>query len=128
MGIIDCEDAVRGARQQHFLRGSRISRAFYAEHDKALLFLIDSIAMPGLEILGFTAAILTTVCWLPQALRTLRTRDTKSLSLATQSVFTLGVALWLIYGIGAGNVPIIFANSITLILVALILAMKLRYG
>lgn len=84
--------------------------------------------MSGLDILGFAAAILTTLCWLPQALRTIRTKDTKALSLATQSAFTFGVALWLIYGIMAGNAPIIFANSVTFILVALILAMKLRYG
>ena len=68
------------------------------------------------------------MCWLPQAFRTLRTKDTKSLSLATQSAFALGVALWLIYGILAGNAPIIFANGVTFILVSLILAMKLRYG
>jgi MtN3 and saliva related transmembrane protein len=84
--------------------------------------------MSGHEILGFAAAILTTVCWLPQAFRTLRTKDTKSLSLVTQSAFALGVALWLIYGILAGNAPIIFANGVTFILVSLILAMKLRYG
>ena len=84
--------------------------------------------MSGLEILGFVAAVMTTICWLPQALRTIRTKDTKSLSLLTQSVFTLGVGLWLIYGILVGNAPIIFANSVTFVLVALILALKLRYG
>lgn len=83
--------------------------------------------MSGLELLGFAAALLTTLCWLPQALRTIRTKDTKSLSLATQSVFTAGVGLWLVYGLLAGNVPIIFANSITFVLVSLILVMKLRY-
>lgn len=84
--------------------------------------------MSGHELLGFVAAILTTLCWLPQALRTLRTKDTKSLSLLTQGAFTLGVGLWLIYGILVGDAPIIFANSITFVLVAAILAMKLRYG
>ncbi len=84
--------------------------------------------MSGLQILGFAAALLTTLCWLPQALRTIRTKDTKSLSLLTQSAFTLGVALWLIYGILSGNAPIIFANTITFFLVGLILALKLRYG
>jgi len=79
-------------------------------------------------MLGFTAALLTTLCWLPQALRTIRTKDTKSLSLVTQSALTLGVALWLAYGILTGNAPIIFANSITFCLVGLILALKLRYG
>jgi MtN3 and saliva related transmembrane protein len=84
--------------------------------------------MSGLQILGFAAALLTTLCWLPQALRTIRTKDTQSLSLATQGAFTLGVALWLVYGIMSGNAPIIFANGITFFLVALILALKLRYG
>lgn len=84
--------------------------------------------MTGLDILGFAAAILTTLCWLPQALRTIRTKDTKSLSLSTQSAFTLGVGLWLVYGILAHNPPIIFANGLTFILVGLILVLKLRYG
>ena len=84
--------------------------------------------MSGLEILGFVAAILTTVCWLPQAFRTIRTRDTKSLSLVTQSTFTCGVGLWLVYGIVTNSAPIIFANAVTFVLVALILALKLRYG
>jgi MtN3 and saliva related transmembrane protein len=84
--------------------------------------------MNGLEILGFVAAILTTLCWLPQAFKTLRTKDTKSLSLVTQSALTLGVSLWLLYGILVGNAPIIFANAFTFVIVALILAMKLRYG
>ncbi|HZB62425.1 MAG TPA: SemiSWEET transporter [Microvirga sp.] len=84
--------------------------------------------MSGLQILGFTAALLTTLCWLPQALRTIRTKDTKSLSLLTQSAFTLGVALWLAYGVFTGDAPIIFANSVTICLVSLILVLKLRYG
>ncbi|MGO4705524.1 SemiSWEET transporter [Microvirga sp. 2MCAF38] len=84
--------------------------------------------MSGLEILGFTAAIATTLCWLPQALKTLRTKDTKSLSLVTQSALALGVALWLIYGIMIGDAPIIFANAVTFVIVLSILLMKLRYG
>jgi MtN3 and saliva related transmembrane protein len=84
--------------------------------------------MSGHELLGFLAAILTTVCWLPQAFRTLRTKDTKSLSLVTQSALTLGVGLWLVYGILANDAPIILANGVTFVLVAAILAMKLRYG
>jgi len=84
--------------------------------------------MSGIELLGFAAAILTTVCWLPQAFRTIRTKDTKSLSLATQSIFTLGVGLWLIYGILVDSTPIIFANGINFVLVGLILALKVRYG
>ncbi len=82
--------------------------------------------MSGLVILGFAAALLTTLCRLPQALRTIRTKETKSL--VTQSAFTLGVALWLVYGILTGDAPIIFANSVTICLVSLILVLKLRYG
>jgi MtN3 and saliva related transmembrane protein len=84
--------------------------------------------MSGLELLGFAAAVLTTLCWLPQALQTIRTKDTRSLSLVTQSAFALGVTLWLIYGLLLGNWPLIFANSITLVLVSTILVLKLRYG
>jgi MtN3 and saliva related transmembrane protein len=84
--------------------------------------------MSAIEFLGFVAAVLTTLCWLPQALKTIRTKDTKSLSLVTQSAFTAGVTLWLAYGILIGNAPIIFANAVTLVLVVTILALKLRYG
>ena len=84
--------------------------------------------MSALEILGFVAAILTTLCWLPQAVRTIRTRETRSLSLAAQAALTVGVVLWLAYGLLIGNAPIIFSNAISLVLVATILAMKLRYG
>lgn len=83
---------------------------------------------PPIEILGLVAATLTTLCWLPQAARTIRTRDTRAISLVTQSAFTAGVALWLVYGIAIGSTPLILANAVTFVLVAVILAMKLRYG
>ena len=84
--------------------------------------------MPTPEILGFLAAMLTTLCWLPQAVKTIRTRETRSLSLVAQSALTVGVVLWLTYGLLIGNAPIIFSNAISLVLVATILAMKLRFG
>ena len=74
------------------------------------------------------SAILTTLCLLPQAVRNIRTKETRSLSLAAQSALTVGVVLWLAYGHLIGNAPIIFSNAISLVLVATILAMKLRYG
>lgn len=83
---------------------------------------------PPIEILGLVAATLTTLCWLPQAARTIRTRDTRAISLVTQCAFTAGVALWLVYGIAIGSTPLILANAVTFVLVAVILAMKLRYG
>jgi MtN3 and saliva related transmembrane protein len=77
------------------------------------------------EILGYVAATLTTVSFLPQAILTLRTRDTDGLSLTMYSVFTLGVLCWLIYGICLANNIIIYANAITLFLATLILSFKI---
>lgn len=77
------------------------------------------------EIIGYIAAALTTSSFLPQAIMTLKTRDTESLSLGMYATFTLGVLLWLIYGIYLSNNVIIYANAITLILASSILSIKL---
>ena len=78
------------------------------------------------EWLGFTAAVLTTVSFVPQAWMTFRTRDVSGISLAMYSAFTLGVALWLAYGIRLGAWPLIVANTITLLLAGAVLVMKIR--
>lgn len=80
------------------------------------------------ELLGFTATALTTLCWVPQAWHTIRTRDTRAISLWTQVFFALGIVLWLAYGILLMSWPLIGANAVTLLLVLAILSMKLRYG
>jgi MtN3 and saliva related transmembrane protein len=80
------------------------------------------------ELLGFAAAVLTTLCWVPQAWRTIRTRDTRAISLWTQVFFALGIVLWLAYGLLLMSWPLIGANAVTLLLVLAILSMKLRYG
>jgi MtN3 and saliva related transmembrane protein len=77
------------------------------------------------EILGYCAAFLTTASFLPQAFLTLKTRDTSSLSLSMYALFTIGVLLWLIYGIQKSDHAIIFANAITLLLSASILGFKI---
>lgn len=74
------------------------------------------------------AAALTTLCWLPQAARVIRLKDTRAISLTTNLVFATGILLWLIYGIAIGNWPLIAANGVSLILTLIIIAMKLRYG
>jgi len=79
------------------------------------------------DLLGYTAAILTTASFIPQVLHTWKTRRTGGLSLGMVCLFTLGVALWLAYGISLGAWPVIAANAITLALSLLLLAMKLRY-
>lgn len=80
------------------------------------------------DLIGYAAASLTTCSFLPQAWLTFRTRDVRGISLGMYSVFTMGVALWLLYGIAVGAWPIIAANAITLALASIILVMKLVYG
>jgi MtN3 and saliva related transmembrane protein len=79
------------------------------------------------EFLGYMAATLTTFSFVPQAWHTFRTRDVSGISLGMYSVFTLGVSLWLLYGLMLGAWPIVLANAITLMLAFVILLMKLRY-
>jgi MtN3 and saliva related transmembrane protein len=81
-----------------------------------------------MEIIGLLAATLTTACWLPQALKTIRSKDTSGISLVTQVMFTIGVFLWLVYGIHLGNWPLMIANAITFVLVSVILVLKLKHG
>ncbi len=77
------------------------------------------------QIIGYVAAILTTVSFLPQAIMTLKTRDTESLSLGMYSSFTLGVLLWLVYGVCIADKAIIYANAITFLLASSILSCKI---
>lgn len=79
------------------------------------------------ELVGYLAAILTTLSFVPQAWHTFRTRDVSGISLGMYSAFAAGVALWLVYGLLLRAWPIVVANGITLALAASILAMKLRY-
>ena len=82
--------------------------------------------MPPLhDTVGYLAALLTTSSFVPQAVLTLRTRDVSGISLTMYGAFTLGVALWLLYGIVLGEWPIIAANAVTLALATTILVTKL---
>ena len=81
--------------------------------------------MSNVEILGFCAAFCTTISFLPQAIKVLRTQDTSSLSLAMYTVFSIGVALWLAYGVVKSDIVIITANIITLLLAFSILCSKI---
>ena len=80
------------------------------------------------ELIGYLAAALTTCSFVPQALHTFRTRDVTGISLGMYSVFTVGIALWLVYGLALAAWPIVVANAITLVLAGTILGMKLVYG
>jgi MtN3 and saliva related transmembrane protein len=82
----------------------------------------------NLEWFGYAAAVLTTGSFIPQAVMTIRSRNTSGVSLAMYVIFTLGVALWLVYGIALQSWPMILANTVTLGLAATILALKVRFG
>jgi MtN3 and saliva related transmembrane protein len=82
----------------------------------------------NLEWFGYIGALLTTASFIPQAIMTIRSRDTRGISLGMYVIFTIGVAFWLVYGIALDSGPMIFANTVTLGLAATILALKLRYG
>jgi MtN3 and saliva related transmembrane protein len=82
--------------------------------------------MTLIDALGYAAATLTTASFVPQAWLTFRTRDVSGISLAMYSVFTVGIAMWLAYGVMLAAWPIVIANSVTLALAAGILTMKLR--
>jgi len=79
------------------------------------------------DVVGTLAATLTTLSFAPQALHTFRTKDVRGISLGMYSAFTLGVALWLVYGLMLQAWPIVIANAVTLTLATTILVMKLRY-
>jgi MtN3 and saliva related transmembrane protein len=79
-----------------------------------------------IELTGLVAACLTTFAFLPQAVQTWRSRSTAGLSLPMLLVMLVGIALWTVYGVGTGQLPVILANGVTLCLVAVLLALKLR--
>ena len=78
--------------------------------------------------IGFAAALLTTASFIPQAVMTIRTRDTRGVSLGMYIIFTTGVGFWLVYGIAIDSLPMVLANTVTLGLAGTILALKLRHG
>ena len=78
--------------------------------------------------IGSAGAFLTTISFVPQVWHSFKTRDVSGISLPMYSLFTVGVALWLVYGILLGAWPLIVANGITLSLASAILGMKLRFG
>jgi MtN3 and saliva related transmembrane protein len=81
-----------------------------------------------LTAIGLAAALLTTLCWIPQALKIIRDKDTRALSLTATVTLAIGIALWLVYGIALGDLPLIAANAISFGLMLVIVALKLRHG
>lgn len=80
-----------------------------------------------MHYVGFVAAFFTTVSFFPQVLRTIKTKHTKDLSMGMYSLLSIGIALWLVYGLWLKSGPIIVANFISLIFCLIILVMKKIY-
>lgn len=80
------------------------------------------------DLIGSVAGTLTTLSFLPQVLKTYRSRSAKDISLVMFLLFSLGVFLWLLYGLSIQSMPIIISNFITLVLSLSILAMKFWFG
>ena len=82
---------------------------------------------PVVNVIGLAAAVCTTVSFVPQLIRIWRLRSAREISLIMFLVFSLGVFLWLLYGIFLHAFPIILANAVSLVLSLAILALKLRF-
>lgn len=86
------------------------------------------MVVSNLTLLGLTAAACTTLAFLPQVIKTWRTRSTKDVSLGMFLILNTGILLWLVYGFLRLDVPLIIANGITLMLASTILFFKIRFG
>lgn len=84
--------------------------------------------MDALDMLGLVATAFTTSSFVPQVWTTWKTKDVSGISLPTYVIITIGLFLWLLYGIFKHDMPIVVANSVMVVLTATITVMKLRYG
>ncbi len=89
---------------------------------------MNAIMNEWIAALGAFAGLCTTISFLPQLLRTWRTRSTRDISLGMFSVLVFGIFLWLLYGLLIGDWPLIAANAVSLCLTGSILYLKLRHG
>ncbi|KAA9040914.1 hypothetical protein FW778_02430 [Ginsengibacter hankyongi] len=83
--------------------------------------------MNSITLLGMLAAFCTTISFLPQALKTIQTKNTSGISLYMYALFTFGTLFWLLYGLLSHNLPVTVANSVTFLFAAIILSYKLKY-
>ncbi len=81
----------------------------------------------AVTILGLVAGTLTTISFLPQLLKAWKSRSTHDISIGMFSMLAVGITLWIVYGVVTSDLPVVVANSVTLVFVGLILALKLRY-
>jgi MtN3 and saliva related transmembrane protein len=86
-----------------------------------------AISKPLTDSIGYAAATLTTISFLPQLIRVVKLRTARDISLGMFLIFTVGTALWLAYGIAVHSFPVMIANAVTFVLAAAILVCKLRF-
>jgi MtN3 and saliva related transmembrane protein len=86
------------------------------------------ITPPIVDVIGATGAALTTLCWIPQAIKIIRERETRAISLPGTTLCVLGVLLWLIYGLAIVDGPLIGSSVVTFAITTVILLLKIRHG
>ena len=79
------------------------------------------------EIIGFAAGTLTTISFLPQVLKIVKTKHTKDISLGMFIMLNTGIFLWFVYGVLLSSLPVIIANAISFILALIIVIFKIKY-
>jgi MtN3 and saliva related transmembrane protein len=91
---------------------------------------MTSAAMPSglVEAIGAAGAVLTTLCWVPQAAKIIRERDTRAISLPGTALCVIGVLLWLVYGLAIVDGPLIGSSIVTFAMTSIILVLKIRHG
>ncbi|MBZ0220428.1 MAG: SemiSWEET transporter [Candidatus Methylomirabilis sp.] len=83
--------------------------------------------MDSITLLGLLGGTLTTASFFPQVVKTIKTRSTKDVSFAMFLLLSVGITIWIIYGIKIGSVPVVIANSVSLVFSLIILILKLVY-
>ena len=86
------------------------------------------MALTLVDAVGTSGAILTTLCWVPQAMKIIRDRDTRAISLPGTMLCVLGVLLWLVYGLAIVDGPLIGSSIVTFAITSIILVLKIRHG
>jgi len=86
------------------------------------------MALPLVDAIGAAGAALTTLCWIPQAVKIIRERDTRAISLPGTMLCVLGVLFWLVYGLAIVDGPLIGSSVVTFAMTAFILVLKIRHG
>ena len=90
--------------------------------------MLPAFSPSAVELIGGLAALLTTVSFVPQVLHTWRSKSAEDLSIGMLATFTVGVLLWLLYGLALGSIPMIAGNALTLAQALLLIALRHRYG